>query len=187
MLLDHFVMPDTDLQSFSKASYTQSKETFIPQEYEFSVNVFNGGAEVRLYRKGTVWYDEFPFSVMVDKLVKISQEDGFDVDYKIRNLSERSQRFVFICELVFGFSSKDVADIKEVNEVSEYIFNDEVRGRVKISFSKPLKLWVFPIMTLSNSEYGVEKTYQGSVVGCVFDEYINHHDWKGFSLSLKVL
>ncbi len=186
MLLDHFVMPDTDLQSFSKALYPEQGD-FIPQEYEFSVNVFNGGAEVRLYRKGTVWYDEFPFSVMVDKLVKISQEDGFDVDYKIRNLSERSQRFVFICELVFGFSSKDVADIKEVNEVSEYIFNDEVRGRVKISFSKPLKLWVFPIMTLSNSEYGVEKTYQGSVVGCVFDEYINHHDWKGFSLSLKVL
>ncbi len=186
MLLDHFVTPQTSLESFSKASYPEQGD-FIPQEYEYSISVFNGGAEIRLYRRGTVWYDDFPFSVMVDKFVKVSNEDGFDADYRIRNLSNRSNRFVFICELVFGFSSKSVADTRDVDGITEYIFNDEVRGIVKLNFSKPTRLWIFPIMTSSSSEAGIEKTYQGSVVGCVFDEYINQGELATFSFSLRVL
>lgn len=184
-LLDHFITENTTLDMFSRASYPEQGD-FIPQEYSHSVFDYGTHVEIKMTRTGTAWYNEFPYRVWVEKIVKISDFDGYDVEYCIRNLSDRGGRFVFVSELIFGFSSQNTAPLRDVDGINEYIFYDSVRGNIKINFSRPLRLWIFPIFTISNSESGTEKTYQGSCAGCVLNEYFEPYETKKFSFSLRV-
>ena len=43
-------------------------------------------------------------------------------------------------------------------------FPDQVYGGGEVEFSEPLDLWAFPLETVSRSEEGAEKTYQGAVM-----------------------
>lgn len=186
ILLDHFITDSTTIEMFSTAKYPEQGD-FIPQEYDYSFRKYKNGCEILLWRIGRVWYNDYPYSVMVEKKISIGEFDGFDVEYKIKNLSERDEEFVFLVEFAFGFSSEKVTPFREVDNVTEYIFYDDVRGNIKLGFSIPLRLWIFPIFTYSNSEFGVEKTYQGAVVGCILKERFNCGFEKVFNISLRVL
>jgi len=48
--------------------------------------------------------------------------------------------------------------------VTEKTFRDPVYGGVELKFSEPLDLWSFPLETISRSEEGAERTYQGAVL-----------------------
>lgn len=187
MLLDHFITQDTTLESFSKARYPEQGD-FIPQEYSYRIKNFDKNSlEISLTREGTAWYDNYPYRVAIEKNISIAEVDGFDVRYLIKNNSDRAGDFVFLCELVFGFSISCVADLRDVDFISEYVFHDSVRGDIKLEFSKPLRLWIFPIFTISNSEAGIEKTYQGSVVGCILRSYLNPSQGTELTIRMRVL
>ena len=187
-LLDHFITKETTIDMFSKARYPEQGD-FIPQEYRYEIREFRKDfVNVALRRDGVVWYDGFPYSVTILKDLYISDdEDGFDVRYVIKNNSEKEGEFVFLSEIVFGFSKESVAPLSEVDGVCEYIFYDDVRGNIKIEFSKPLRLWLIPIHTFSNSENGVEKTYQGCVVGCILSRSLRHQEEVDLFIRMRVL
>lgn len=186
MLLDHFITNSTTLDMFFRTKYPEQGD-FIPQEYSYSFRKEKNKSEVFLSRIGRVWYNDHPYSTMIEKKISIGEFDGFDVEYKIKNLSEKDGEFLFLVEFVFGFSSEYVAPYGELENITEYIFYDNIRGNIKLNFSIPLKLWIFPIFTYSNSEMGLEKTYQGSVVGCILKDNFVSGVEKCFSIYLRVL
>lgn len=187
MLLDHFISNDTTIDMFLKARYPEQGD-FIPQEYKYSIKNFNKDfVNISLLREGTVWYNNFPYRIMIEKDIYITNDDGFDVRYLMKNNSDRSGEFVFLSELAFGFSSESVAPLRDLDMISQYIFYDSVRGNIKLEFSTPLRLWIFPLFTSSNSEGGIETTYQGSVIGCILKSYLNPHQETEFWIKLRVL
>ncbi|MEF3280284.1 MAG: DUF1926 domain-containing protein [Elusimicrobiota bacterium] len=184
-LLDHFLSEGTKIDDFMKLTYGEVGD-FIPQPYKYSVALKDDMMEVFLSRDGVVWDKDRKVDVSIYKKIIIKQGiDGFRSEYSIVNRSDFKARFTSATEMVFAFSNINVAPFGEVNGVSEYIFHDSVRGNIKLSFSIPVKLWIFPIETISNSENGVEKTYQGSVVCCVFER--DYESKESFNFSFEVL
>lgn len=183
-LLDHFVSPDTTLDSFLKVFYNEVGD-FIPQPYDYKVEVDRNRAVVYLERNGVIDYRDKKIDVLIKKKIEInSDKDGFKVSYTIKNNSQFEANIVSVNEFSFVFSDINVAPLRDVDNISEYIFYDNIYGNMKISFSIPLRLWIFPIETLSNSESGVEKTYQGSVIGCVLNR--NYKIGEEFSFDVEV-
>jgi len=181
-LLDHFIKPDTDINSFSKARYFEQGD-FIPQEYKFSYKYLDG-VYVELKRRGSVWEYDKKLDVEVLKEVYISEFDGFDVNYRVKNLSDIILTQRFGIEFSFAFASDK--GFHELKDVREYIFED-FRGNVKLEFSIPLKLWIFPINTISNSESGGEKIYQGSVILAIYDGDIKQYEDKEIFIKIRIL
>jgi len=186
-LLDHFVSPGTKLEDFYNVRYGENGD-FIPQAYSYQSEISDGSAEISLNRNGVVWDGDKKMDVSVSKKIVISKErDGFSGFYKIKNLSNDGLKAIFMPELVFAFSNISVANLKEVDNIASYIFNDSVRGNIKLDFSIPLKLWIFPIETISNSENGIEKNYQGSVVCPRIERCFQGLEEFSFSFSVAVL
>lgn len=187
MLLDHFVNPSNGLADFSKARYGEQGD-FIPQPYSYDLKFSNSKAELSFNRSGVVWDGNKKLNFSIFKKVLIEREkDGFSVKYSIKNESETEGFVNFVSEFPFFFSSFDSAPFKEEKDVREYVFNDPVRGKIKLSFSIPIKLWIIPLETVSNSESGIEKTYQGSVVGVKIDKKFEAKEEFEFLIDLEIV
>jgi len=182
-LLDHFIKPDTDIYSFSKARYFEQGD-FIPQEYEFSYR-YSNDINIGLKRKGIVWEYDKKVDIEISKDINIAEFDGFDVKYKIKNISDINLTQRFGIEFAFAFARN--RGFQEIKDIKEYIFEDDVRGNIKLEFSIPIKLWIFPIETVSNSESGSEKIYQGSVLLAIYDNNINSSEEKEIFIKVRVL
>ncbi len=186
-LLDHFVHHENSLNDFYSVRYGEQGD-FIPQVYDYKIEFNDISSKIRFFRSGFAWFYDKKVNFDVEKTLYINKEiDGFKVSYKIVNKSSLNSRFKFVSELVFAFSHINVAPLKEINNCREYIFRDNVRGDIKLTIGKDATLWFFPIETVSNSEAGVEKTYQGSVVSIVFDKEWNSNENFEFEYSVEVL
>ncbi len=65
----------------------------------------------------------------------------------------------------FAFTSQDQPDPLERMEQTQWIRRDHGFGlALKIRFDLPMDLWEFPLETVSLSEEGFERTYQGTVL-----------------------
>jgi len=181
-LLDHFIKPDTDIYAFSKARYFEQGD-FIPQEYDFSYK-YGDGVIIELKRKGVVWEYDRKVDIEILKEISIGNFDGFDVRYELRNNSDINLTQRFGIEFAFAFAN-DIG-FHEIKDVKEYVF-DDIRGRIHLEFSVPLKLWIFPVETISNSESGSEKIYQGSVVFAIYDGDLKQYEEKEIFIRVKVL
>lgn len=187
MLLDHFVNPSNGLADFSKARYGEQGD-FIPQPYSYDLKFSNSQAQLSFKRSGVVWDGNKKLDFSIFKKVLIDREkDGLSVKYSIKNDSETDGFVNFVSEFPFFFSSMASAPFKEEKDVREYVFNDPVRGKIKLSFSIPIKLWIIPLETVSNSESGIEKTYQGSVVGVKIDKKFEAKEEFEFLIDLEIV
>lgn len=187
ILLDHFIDPSNTIDDFYSVKYGEQGD-FIPQKYNCDVQFSDESAKVKFSRDGNVWSGDKKFDFSVSKNIMINNEkDGFSADYKLKNKSSSDENFSFVLELVFFFSSVDTAPFRELREITEYVFKDPVRGNVKINFSIPITLWLMPLDTVSNSEGGVEKTYQGSLVCARIDRKFKSQEEFSFNFKVEVL
>ena len=185
-LLDHFLHPATTLADFAKASYGEQGD-FVTGGYSSKTLMDSaGGVKVALARKGTVWaQDGSAVSVEVLKTVSLDAATGnWFVDYEIKNLSDHKGRVWFGCELAFSFSGWQVAPRGEEYGVTEKEFTDPVFGKLALKSDKNFNLWSFPLETVSLSEEGFERTYQGTVFLC--HHQLDIEAGKAFSFRLEV-
>jgi len=182
-LLDHFIRSDTDIYSFSKAKYFEQGD-FIPQGYELSYSC-GDNVRVNLRRKGVVWEYDRKVDVEVSKDILIGNFDGFEVNYVIKNLSDINLTQKFAVEFVFALTQDP--GFMELNNVRSYVFKDSVKGEISVEFSIPMKLWIFGLKTLSNSENGLEEIYQGSILIAIYDNSIGPFESKNIDIKVKVL
>ncbi len=166
-LIDHFLHPATDLQSFKRSQYGEQGD-FVTGIYSHELADEKGIFRVRLARTGTVWTGDQSFAIEVEKTVELKAADPEDraelrVRYRIRNLSGRDvPELRFAPELNFSFSVPEPD--QEFRQALSWEKQDPyLHWTIRAEFSDPADLWILPLETVSNSESGFEKTFQGLV------------------------
>jgi alpha-amylase len=181
-LLDHFLHPDTRLETLHNMSYGEQGD-FINQPYDLVTKETPEGVEIELSRDGHVWVGPEFWPVRVRKTVKVPRVGaGYAVHYELTNLWDRPVDLWFGVELNMNLRSgtgqgrfysaagrhvepAHAASMAEDQHITEIGVRDESLGvDVHVAWSEVGTLWRFPVETVSRSEGGFERVYQSSVL-----------------------
>ena len=177
-LLDHFLHPATTLEDFYRCQYGEQGD-FVNQPYDYEVEEGDGELVVRLTRQGHVWCGEHLAPIRVEKRVRLKAgEAGISIAYTLTNASSKAVELRFGSETNWGilggdsprayylFPSGDRFALNSKGELGGVgkieLVSEPLGMRIGMWFSRPANLWRFPVETISNSEAGFERSYQGS-------------------------
>ncbi|HTY13579.1 MAG TPA: alpha-amylase/4-alpha-glucanotransferase domain-containing protein [Candidatus Omnitrophota bacterium] len=174
-LVDHFLPAGTGVEALCSGDYRELGD-FDDGIYNFFPQRKNEEASLNLSRAGTV----DGCAVKVSKTVDIMAGQSIvNVEYEISNLSEREVKGMFGVEFNLTLLASDAPDriLKFSDSEEKFRLNssgekpdifkikliDEWKGfSVSLESEKTSRVFWFPIETVSQSEGGFERTYQGS-------------------------
>ena len=180
-LIDHFLRPDTTLEQFASARYGEQGD-FVDRPYELRLEPSRHPHRLTLWRRGTVWVSDQPLPFEVHKTVEFERaKSRMQITYIVRNLSPQGAAVWFGMEFLFALlagntddrfytipghpldqpqlgSTGAVENVKEVRLTEGWL-----NLHVQLRSATPATLWRFPIETISQSEAGFERVYQGSI------------------------
>ena len=183
MFQDHIMGPAADPASFRKADFHEWGD-FVDQPFELEGQGVEGGrAWCRLSRTGHAWAPEGAWAITLNKTFNLGPGPRMEAAYSLDSQGGQNARFGL--ELNFSLlASEDPKKRIELNggenltldrlaeaaPTSSLSLVDEVDGfRVELGLSQPAAVWCFPIETVSHSEEGLERTYQGSSLCLIWD------------------
>jgi len=187
--MDHFFGDNATLDGYASSVYPEQGD-FVNQPYEM-INKYT------LLRHGHVWIGSDWIPVDVKKNFKID-DNLLRVHYTIKNVSNRKISLWFGSELTVNLMSGESDDryfdwgqkhrasytgefeSKKVEVVSEY---EQVH--VEIETDQKAKYWMYPIYTISYSEAGFEKVYQGTSLTPMWKFDLDQNEEKDFEITLK--
>ncbi|MDD5005141.1 MAG: DUF1926 domain-containing protein [Candidatus Omnitrophica bacterium] len=178
-LRDYLLEPNTKLDDFYRATFKEIAQ-MGDVVYDFTNKSDNKKSILEFSRKEVI--DLCP--VKLTKTVTIT-DNLISVDYLLENFGVKRLDFLFGAE--FNFSLYDsglcVAPAEE-KSVSRFVVNDLWKEvQLEFSLSPSAGIWSFPVETVSDSESGVEKTYQEL---CVFFNWPVSLDNSKLKLKLEV-
>jgi 4-alpha-glucanotransferase len=182
-LIDHFLAPGANLESFARSDYEESGD-FIEQPYETEVQQDGLGITATLERTGHV-KRQGALSPQVVHLIKTlfvpNGREELIIRYTIQNKSEARLQTRFGCEWnihLLGGGGNDLAyyfiqdqtlanshfdSTGTVASVENFsIGNTWIRQDMAFALSEPATLWRYSIETVTGSEGGFERNHQGS-------------------------
>ena len=182
-LIDHFLHPGVDLESFYRADYGEAGD-FVVEPFAWQIKpAADGSVTVQLCRNGGVWAGERFRPVRLEKAVRVAPGAlELPVNYTIFNKSTELLETRFGVEFNFGLLSGHSDDAYyripglelddrhldskgETDRVSELALVHEHFGlEIALFLDRPATLWRLPIETVSNSESGFERVYQCSCI-----------------------
>lgn len=180
-LLDHFLGADAGLVSFGRCQYAEWGD-FVNQKYDLKVEEKRGGELQLIFRReGHIWFPSGPAPVSVEKKIHLRGDSApLVVHYCVQGLQPFAIQTIFGTEFnlnLLGESPPEryyeidgarpenpwMGSWGESSGVEEVVLKNEAIGIfIRLRFDLPAKLWRFPIYTVSQSESGFEKVYQGS-------------------------
>jgi len=178
-LIDHFLHPETTPDDFYRGQYGEQGD-FVDQPYQAQVVEREGEIVLHLTREGTVWAQDLPVPIRVEKQVQVrSAADTVTTSYRVTNRADRAARLRFGIELNWGIVGGDsehgilrvdgrsypLADRGEHSDVSTLAVGStlpDLDGTVTLQLSHRASLWHFPLEAVSQSEAGFERVYQGT-------------------------
>jgi alpha-amylase len=177
--LDHFIAEPMDFESFQRCQY-QEEGDFIKEPYEIEIRRKGKDQEVLFSRRGSLLGNGKKDPIKIEKCFSIStQERVVKASYQITYEGEK-RKTNFGIELNINLLAGDAPDryydvrahqlkdrrlasIGETEDVSEVQLVDEWVGmKVFVKTGRNCNLWRFPIETVSLSESGFERIFQGS-------------------------
>ena len=168
-LLDHFLHPSTTEDSFRKCQYGEQGD-FVLEPYAHEVREDRKAAEIVLHREGRVWVGDQHRLVRVEKRIGVAPSGSKDraelrVSYRLSNPEDRPVLDLwFAPEFNFSFSVPEPDQDRPRDRAKSWERADRyLHWKLKAGFSEPSDFWVFPLETVSNSEGGFERTFQGVV------------------------
>lgn len=182
-LVDHFLGDDATPEALRSTIYAELG-TFVNEPYETSWRKERGQGVIRMQREGTVNLPIGTVPVRVEKAVRFdASAPTARIEYTIVNLSDVEIRTRFGAEFVVNLLAGNAPDryhqipgvalgahatldsTGAVPDVSRFALVDEWLGlRVAYTLSRQAEHWRFPIETVSNSESGIERLFQGTVL-----------------------
>ncbi len=178
--LDHFIPEPMDFESFRKCQY-QEEGDFVQEPYDIEVRGKGRDLEVFFSRSGGLCKDGGGDPIKIEKGFSIpARQKVVKASYQITNKGEpRKTNFgiEFNINLLAGdapdryynipgrpLEDRRLASVGELEDISEIQLVDEWVGlRVVLKTDrKNCNLWRFPIETVSLSESGFERIFQGS-------------------------
>ncbi|MBI5955616.1 MAG: DUF1926 domain-containing protein [Chloroflexi bacterium] len=180
-LLDHFLPSTATLEEFYASKY-QELGDFINQPYVHAIQQVGDELRLTLRREGHLWVDSERQPLSIEKVISIEADSGrFQVLYQLHNPGSQAIGVVFGVEMSFnllggGGNSAAFYQVpgRELEDqhldskggldgVSEIRLGNQHLGLLlEAAWSQSAGLWRFPIETISNSEAGFERVYQGS-------------------------
>jgi hypothetical protein len=146
-LLDHFLHPQTTLDSFRKIDYGEQGD-FVNQEYQASLQ----GDSIVLCRHGHIWVDGERFPLRVSKHIK-AEADNIVFAYELENENDRALPVHFGVEWNFYLLPGEW----EIRKRTLFLAG----GKWRLEFPGDPEIWHFPLQTLSQSEEGYDIIHQG--------------------------
>ncbi len=177
--LDHFIAEPMNFESFRKCEYEEEGD-FIKEPYEIEVRRNGKHQEILFSRSGTLRKDgggdpikiEKSFSITTDqKVVKASyqitykgerRKTNFGIELNINLLAgDAPDRYYNIPG--HDLEDRKLASVGEIKDITEVHLVDEWnKMKVVLKTDRSCNLWRFPLETVSLSESGFEKVFQGS-------------------------
>jgi alpha-amylase len=179
--IDHFFSEKTDLESFRRHHYDEIGD-FIEKEYEVRIDMLYKKKRITFSRMGNIFLDQkkIPIYLIKSFMVPTSQSlieasyqiinrgNGvevicfFGIEFNINLLAGNSEDRYYEIEGQY-ITDRRLGSIGESKNISRFSLIDEYRGmRVFIWSDKNFNLWRFPVETVSLSESGFERIFQGS-------------------------
>jgi alpha-amylase len=179
--VDHFLREDVDLPAFARAFYGEQGD-FVNQPYAVEVRQAGAEALIALRRDGHVWVGAHHRPLRVEKAFTFQHgQQRYTCAYTVTNLADAPVDVRFAVELVCGFDGGQdpryasltvngsdrlarLADWLEHTGVVAHTTVSRLRGlALTTEVEHPCTLWTFPLETVTMSEAGYERGYQGSV------------------------
>jgi alpha-amylase len=183
--IDHCLSPNTTLESFKIGNYEESGD-FAGQPYKIISNTewdVDSPKGLTMERKGSVAFQDKQAPVIITKTFEFPEESaGVMAKYRIENQGKDTIKFIFGVEFNLTLLAKDADDRYyslnddrladglmqsegELLEVENFGLHDDwYKFKISLLNSGGANVWRFPVETVSQSEGGFEKTYQGSCI-----------------------
>jgi alpha-amylase len=182
--LDHFISDPMDFESFRRCQYHEEGD-FIQEPYEIQVRREAGYPQLIFSRLGTLRDNGRRIPIEVEKRFQLSPNRAvLKTTYWITYKGEKKKRTNFGIEFNINLLAGDAPDryyeivgyeledrrlmsLGECRDVSEIHLVDAWTGmEVVLKVGRSCHLWRFPIETVSLSESGFERVFQGSCLLC---------------------
>ncbi len=204
--LDHFLDPETTPEEFYQARYRELG-SFVDQNYQAHVEKADHMVRAILTHNGAVWVGELLVPVRIEKTIGVrAGRSEIAASYQVTSTDDASVSVRFGVELNWGVDGGDsphsylVVD-GERSALSEFAGHDRVSsftvgstlpntaGEVTLHLTRPASLWRFPLESVSNSEAGYERVYQGTCTLLWWDALMEPgRPWEAkLTISLKKL
>ncbi len=178
--LDHFLQPDVTLAAFARCEYGEAGD-FVNRPYESDVEESEGTLTLTLTRDGHVWQGSRHAPLRVEKRIALrGGSAGVTATYTLTNTGDDAVNTRFGVEsnwAMLGGNGTDAyyavpgRENMALDSTGEIETADALRLVVEwmamdvcLAFSRPATVWHFPVETVSLSEGGFERVYQGSCV-----------------------
>ncbi len=181
-LLDHFFGEETGLAEFAQCTYCELGD-FVNQPYGSTVMREREHVLVSMAREGAIWRSGVPHRIRVEKKITIMMGTAeYRADYVLTNLELTPLEVRFGVEFALGGMAGDATDRyftvggheladRRLNSMGEELnvqvfraSDDWMKVDSDWTLGTPAALWRFPLETVSLSESGFERLYQGSIL-----------------------
>ncbi len=182
--LDHFLGSHAKLKDLATCHYPEQGD-FVHKPYKVvSTEASGNKAQVRLERDGHIWFDHKHRTLNVSKIYSFDYDTAqMKVAYQLTNTSDEPISLWFAPEMNFNFLAPDASDryffelTGEKCEPAELAGKDDKANsdgigiadewlgiKVLLKWSQKARMWRYPVFSVSNSESGFERIYQGSAI-----------------------
>jgi alpha-amylase len=188
--MDHFFGDNATIEGYASSVYPEQGD-FVNQPYDII-------GKSQLVRHGHVWVGSDWIPIDLEKSFDL-KSNTLEISYKIKNSSDKKVSLWFGSEMTFNLMSGDSDDryfdwgekhrasyigafeTKKLSIVTEY-----EKVHVDLKTDDNVKYWMYPIYTISYSEGGFEKVYQGTSLTPMWKFTLLPGENKILKLSLKV-
>lgn len=157
-LIEHFLEEKVSPLDFSRGNYV-SKGNFVDRIFNYKIKLLKNEVALNLSCDGLVQNK----NVKLNKQIKIFKSRAhLEVNYQIENKTDELLSIHFGAEFNFYLYNPKFKNPGSLEKLTSWNLQDEWYGvQVKYEFSPSADLIYFPIETVSDSESGIEKSYQG--------------------------
>lgn len=158
--MDHFFREALTPEEFAKSSYHEIGD-FVGRPYQAEARTRKSVKELYFEREGSLTLHEKKYPVTVRKMISPKGPASFKVHYAITNESAKALDGAFGIEFNFSIGETNARTGLHEKKVKEWIFNDSWRGIwIELRLNGEMDLITAPVETISESESGLERTYQ---------------------------
>ncbi|MFH1407172.1 MAG: alpha-amylase/4-alpha-glucanotransferase domain-containing protein [Candidatus Omnitrophota bacterium] len=163
---DHFLREDVSAENFSKNQY-EELGNFATSRYAASVKKETAAISAVFKIQSEVRTGEFKNTYALTKTIKAQDNKAtIKVSYQIQNKGVVSLPVRFGTELNLSLRDDALDKTGEIRSAKKFHIKDVFFNmRIGFAFRQPTDIFYFPIQTVSASEEGFERTYQGF---CIF-------------------
>ncbi len=157
-LIEHFLKELVSASDFSKGRYAE-KGNFINKVFDYKIKSAKNDISLDLSSYGLVNNK----TIKLNKIIRILKDKArLEINYSLENQTNEVLETRFGPEFNFYLHNLNFKNPGSLEKIDFWDFQDDWYGmKIKYRFSQPADLIYFPVETVSDSESGMERNYQG--------------------------